>query len=280
MPRANTDAHGATAITMIQMGLGAQDPLRRAKFLSDAQMQLGWTLRAAVEESQEAGMSWQAIGDALGVPKETIFRQYSAGGPVITAKPVQSMSSPGVTDMHRPAAEAVYAFRSQSGNWFGPNDALPVGQFTDGTLHFEPAQPVTALAGQVLTMRFGPRDHDVSVHACQVTLPDGMQRRVRVTHAVLDLLFGDGQTPLRQAMTALVNATTLNPAIPQPLGAAIDQAARQMGIGVPTEQFIAAVEKVVALASLAAADEHAATAVRRLERVVEEYRTWARVASR
>jgi hypothetical protein len=225
-------------------------------------------------------MSWQAIGDSLGVPKETIFRQYSAGGPVITAKPVQSMSSPGVTDMHRPATEAVYAFRSQNGNWFGPHNALPVGHFTDGTLHFEPAEPVTAFAGQVLTMRFGPWNHDVSVHACQFTLPDGTQRRVRVTHAVLDFLFGDGQTPLRQAMTALVNATTLNPHVPQPLHAAIDQAARKMGIGVPAEQFIAAVEKVVALASLAAADEHAATAMRRLERVVQEYRTWARVASR
>ena len=225
-------------------------------------------------------MSWQAIGDVLKVPKETIFRQFSAGGPVITAKPVQSMSSPGVTDMHRPATEAVYAFRSQNGNWFGPHEALPAGKFTDGTLRFEPAQPVNAFAGQVLTMRFGPWDHDVSVHACQVTLPDGMPRRVRVTHAVLDFMFGDGQTPLRQAMTALVNATTLNPAVPQPLHAAIDQAARKMGIGVPAEEFIAAVEKVVALADLAAAaDEHAATAMRRLERVVDEYRTWARVAS-
>lgn len=120
----------------------------------------------------------------------------------------------------------------------------------------------------------------MSVHACQVTLPDGTQRRVRVTHAVLDFLFGDGQTPSRQAMTALVNATTLNPRVPQPLHAAIDQATRKMGIGVPVDQFIAAVEKVVALAGLAAADEHAATAMRRLERVVQEYRTWARVASR
>jgi hypothetical protein len=110
------------------------------------------------------------------------------------------------------------------------------------------------------------------------SLPDGMPRRVRVTHAVMDFMFGDGQTPLRHAMTALVNATTLNPAIPQALHAAIDQAAQKMGIGVPTEQFIAAVEKVVALAGLTAADAHAATAVRRLERVVEEYRTWARAA--
>ena len=145
MPKANTDAHAATTIAMVQMSLGAQDPLWRAKYLSDAQMQLGWALRAAVEECQEAGMSWQAIGNALGVPKETMFRQYSAGGPVITAKPVQSMNSPGVTEMHRPAIEAVYAFRTQNGNWFGPHEALPARKFTDGTLRFEPAQPVNAV---------------------------------------------------------------------------------------------------------------------------------------
>jgi hypothetical protein len=278
MPRTNTDAHASTTISMIHMGAEAQNPLWRAKYLSDAQMQLGWALRAAVEECQEAGMTWQVIGDALNVPKETIFRQYAARGPVITAKPVQSKNSPGVTDMHRPATEAVYAFRSQNGTWFGLHDALPTGDFTDGTLHFEPpTQPGNPFAGQVLAMRFGPWNHDVSVHACQVTLPDGTLRRVRVTHEVLDLMFGDGQTPLRQAMTALVHATMLNPAVPQSLRAAVDEAARKMGIGVPADQFIAAVAKVVSLASLAAADTHTTTAMRRLERVIEEYRIWARV---
>jgi hypothetical protein len=269
----------AKAIAMVQMSLGTQDPLWRTKYLSDAQMQLGWALRAAVEECREAGMSWQAIGNALSVPRETVFRQYSAGGPVITAKPVQSMDSPGVTEMHRPAIEAVYAFRAQDGQWFGPYDVLPAGEFTDGTLRFEPAQPVNAFAGQVLIIRFGPWDHDVSVHACQVTLPDGTPRRVRVTHTVLDFMFGDGQTPLRQAMTALEHATALNPQVPAPLRAAIDQAARKMGIGVPAEQFIAAVEKVVLLAGLAFGDEHVETAMRRLKRVVGEYRTWAKVTA-
>jgi hypothetical protein len=279
MPKANTDAHAATTVAMIQMSLEARDPRWRAKYLSDAQMQLGWALRAAVEECQEAGMSWQAIADALDASKETMFRQYSAGGPVFTAKPVHSMSSPGATDMHRPVIEAVYAFRAQNGDWFGPHDALPPGQFTDGMLRFEPTQPVNSFAGQVLTMRFGPWDHNVSVHACQVTLPDGMPRRVRVTHAVLDFMFGDGQTPLRQAVTALEHATALNLRVPAPLRAAIDQAARKMGVGVPTEQFIAAVEKVVLLVGLAVGDEHVETAMRRLERVVREYRTWAKVTA-
>ena len=280
MPRANADEPGRATITMIQMGLGAQDPQQRAKYLSDAQMQLGWALRAAVQECQEAGLSWQAIGTALDVPKETLFRQFSAGGPVITAKPVQSMNSPGATTMHRSGVEAVYAFRSQNENWFGPHTALPDGEFTDGTLHFEPAQPASPFAGQVLTMRFGPQERDVSAHACQVTLPDGAQRRVRVTHAMLDFMFGDGQTPLRQAMTALTHAAMGNPRVPAQLQAVIDQAARAMSLGVPAERLIAAVARVVALVGPDAADENVAAAIRRLEQVALEYSIWVRVTGR
>jgi hypothetical protein len=280
MPRANADEPGRAAITLVRMGLGAQDPQQRAKHLSEAQMQVGWALRAAVQECQEAGLSWQAIGAALGVPKETLFRQFSGGGPVVTARAVQSMASPGATTMHLSGVEAVYAFRSQNGNWFGPHAALPDGEFTDGTLHFEPTQPTNPFAGEVLTMRFGPQERDVSVHACQVTLPDGTPRRVRVTHAVLDFMFGDGQTPLRQAMTALTHAAVMNPRVPAPLQAAIDQAARAMGLGVPVEQFIGAVEKVVALTGLDAADQSVAGAMRRLEQVLEDYHTWARVTRR
>jgi hypothetical protein len=277
MPQVNADEPGRATITMIQMGLGAQDPQQRAKYLSDAQMQLGWALRAAVQECQEAGLSWQAIGTALGVPKETLFRQFSAGGPVITAKPVQSMASPGVTVMHRSGVEAVYAFRSQNGSWFGPHTTLPDGEFTDGTLHFEPTQPMSPFAGQVLTMRFGPQERDVSVHACQLTLPGGAPRRVRVTHAVLDFMFGDGQTPLRQAMTALTHAAMGNPRVPAQLQATIDQAARAMSLGVPVERLTAAVDKVVALVGLDAADENVADTLRRLEQVALEYKIWVRI---
>ena len=280
MAQIYADKPGRATITMIQMGLDAQDPQQRAKYLSDAQMQLGWALRAAVQECQEAGLSWQAIGTALEVPKETLFRQFTAGGPVITAKPVQSMASPGVTIMHRSRVEAVYAFRSQNGTWFGPHTALPDGEFIDGTLHFEPAQPTSPFAGQILTMRFGPQERDVSVHACQVTLPGGAPRRVRVTHAVLDFMFGDGQTPLRQAITALTHVAIGNPRIPAQLQATIDQAARAMRLGVPVERLTAAVDKLVALVGPDAADENVADAIRRLEKAAIEYKIWAQITGR
>jgi hypothetical protein len=182
--------------------------------------------------------------------------------------------------MHRSGVDAVYAFRSQNGNWFGPHTALPDGEFTDGTLHFEPAQPTSPFADQVLTMRFGPQERDVSDHDCLVTLPDGAQRRVRVTHAVLDFMFGDGQTPLRQAITALTHAATGNPRIPVQLQAEIDQAARATTLGVPVERLTAAVDKVVAIVGPDAADENVAAAIRRLEQVALEYRMWVLVTGR
>ena len=59
-----------------------------------------------------------------------------------------------------------------------------------------------------------------------------------------------------------------------------DQAQMPAGLVATTEatEFIAAVEKVVALASLAVADEHVTTAMRRLEWVMDEYRTWPKIS--
>jgi hypothetical protein len=210
------------------------------------------TLRAVVEERKEAALSWQAIGTELGGPKE----------------------------MHWSGVDVVYAFRSQNGNWFGPHTALPNGEFTDGTLHFEPAQPTNPFVGQVLTMRFGPQERDVSAHACQVTLPDGSPRHVRVTHAVLDFMFGDGQTPLRQAVAALTHAAIGNPRVPALLQAVIGQAARMMTLAVPVERLTTAVDRVVAIVGPDAADENVAAAIRRLEPVALEYRMWVKVRGR
>lgn len=273
--QARTDAHAATTVAMIQMAAASQDPLRRAQILADAQMQLGWTLRAAVEECQQAGSSWADIGKAVGLPRETVFRQYQAGGPIIKAKPVQSKDSPGITEMHRPAAEAIYAFASQTGVWFGPHEALLPGEFTDGRMQFAPAEPVTPFAGQQLTVRYGPWDSsDVSVHAPLVTAPDGQPRRVRATNEVIAFLFGDAEAPLRQAMHALVNATQMHPRLDTRLLHLIDNAASAMRPGLPAGRFITAVEAIVAQGVLAEGDGRVMTLLHRLQRLALEYRAW------
>ena len=61
---------------------------------------------------------------------------------------------------HRHAPARGRGGSTRSARRTGPgsgHDALQHGQYADGTLHFEPAQPVNAFADQVLTMRFGPR---------------------------------------------------------------------------------------------------------------------------
>jgi hypothetical protein len=51
-------------------------------------------LAAAVADASEAGLSWQAIGEALGVSKATAFRQHKAGSPVSVLRPFQSPPPP------------------------------------------------------------------------------------------------------------------------------------------------------------------------------------------
>ncbi len=135
---------------------------------------------------------------------------------------------PGVTDMHRPAAEAVYAFRAQDGTWFGPHDALPARAVRrrDAALRPGPAGRRVRRPGAHHAVRaVGPGREC----PCLPGHPAGQGCRVAsgFTHAVLDFLFGDGQTPLRQAMTALVNAGTLNPLVPA--AAAFGDGAEQAG---------------------------------------------------
>lgn len=58
--------------------------------LAAAQRASAGLLAAAVADASETGLSWQAIGEALGIAKETAFRQHKAGSPVSVLRPFQS----------------------------------------------------------------------------------------------------------------------------------------------------------------------------------------------
>jgi hypothetical protein len=62
--------------------------------LAAAQRASACLLADAVAEASAAGLSWQAIGEALGIPKETVFRQHKAGSPVSVLRPYHSAASP------------------------------------------------------------------------------------------------------------------------------------------------------------------------------------------
>jgi len=89
-----------------------------------------------------------------------------------------------------------------------------------------------------------------------------------------------GQTPLRQAMTALAHAAKSNPQVPPQLQTAINQATRAMPAGVPATHLIANADRLVALMGFDAPDENVVAATRRLEQAAVEYRMWRLVRER
>lgn len=275
-----TDTRLATMVAMLEQVRRAQDPLVRAQILAETQYQAAWALREAVVDCQEDGRrTWAEIGSAIGLPRETAWRQFKAGGPLVMVKPYQAADSPLAASQPRPFADdhAAYAFRSQDGSWFGPDDQLPEGQFGTGWLTFDPPNaPGSKFAREELLVRYGSWDGDVSFHAPLIReVGSGNPMRVRATYEVIDWLFGDGQTALRQAITAVAQVVAITPRVNPDLAGLVDKATAAMGLDVSTTDFIVAVERVAGAAVLGyRAGLQLSQALQRLERAIAQYRAW------
>lgn len=57
--------------------------VRRVSAIVEQQRTTGHELRAALDECIAAGMSWREIGAAVGIPFQTLQRQYAKGGPIV-----------------------------------------------------------------------------------------------------------------------------------------------------------------------------------------------------
>jgi hypothetical protein len=280
MPSEITEARIATAVAMLDAARRARDPLVRAQILSEAQYQLAWSLREAVVDCQDGDprRSWADIGNAIGLPRETAWRQFKAGGPLVTVKPYQSADSPLSDSQPQPftSDSVIYAFCDQAGNWFGPADAFD--KFGLGWLDFNPPNaPASRFAGQELQVRHGPWDTDVSFHAPQITEKDtGRQVHVRATYEVIDWLFGDGQTALRQAMTKVAQAVATTPNTNRTLVELVDKATTAQNPDLPLKDFIAAAAEVAEHAVLGYRDGgRLSRALGDLERAVQQRQVWA-----
>jgi len=64
--------------------------LEAVRCLGAAQRKNADDLRAAIRKAKDAGVSWSHIGRALGVMRETVFRQYQAGSPIVVVKARQN----------------------------------------------------------------------------------------------------------------------------------------------------------------------------------------------
>ncbi|MEY9839359.1 hypothetical protein [Streptacidiphilus sp. EB103A] len=283
-----TNARAQNVAEMIQMAAASRDPIRRAQILADAQAQLAWAVRSAVDECL-GNHSWAQIGQALGLSKESAWRQYDSQGPIVTVKAAQSKASANASSLQPEVA--VYAFQADSGEWFGSEDMLPEGQYKTAFMPFNPPDPETnRFAAQTLRARYGPWTGDVSFHTALLVEADGTQRRVRVTDEILNMLFGDGQTALRRALTALVHAAIYSPDVDPTFRELVETAAHVQARSVPaaaaqngevrtTAEFVKAIQDVLDAGERSRPrDPRVDLALSRLKSIVVDYTAWARAA--
>lgn len=270
--RLTTDSRAQNAMSMINMAVASTAPERRAGFLADAERQIAFALSSCLDECEEQGVSWAIIGDAVGLGRETVWRQHKARGPIVVIKSTHTRKEEEMID-------SIYAFETETGVWFGPEDDLETGQYTSGAMPFNPnpAAGENKLGGQVLRVRIGPQPADaVSAHAAMVHMPDGAPHRVRVTDEAMALLFNDSDMPLRRALTAsfyaLINNENVDPAV----RTALDTASNKMNPQtVPKDEFLAAIRAVLDAAdSRPTADTEAQALITRLRRAVRDYESW------
>lgn len=178
----------------------------RSSSAAEAQSQLARALRSAVAECQEADLPWTEVGERIGLPRETVFRQWASDGPIVTVRASPARNTV-VSDNDRPSAvDAVFVFQS----------GQPGGQ---------------AVCRTLLRVRVGHCDQNVSFNSVQAQLADGTERRV--THEVTNLLYEDGETPLRRALTQFVRATLSNPEVAETFAHTVHRAATAQARRVP-----------------------------------------------
>jgi hypothetical protein len=120
----------------------------------------------------------------------------------------------------------------------------------------------------------------MTCHASQIAEKDtGRPMRIRATYEVIDWLFGDGQTALRQAMTKVAQAVAMTPNANQTLVKLVHKATMAQNPDLPIEDFIGAAEEVAGHAALGYRDGASLSrALRELERAVQQRQAWDETA--
>jgi hypothetical protein len=67
----------------------------RMRKWADTQRLASEELRQAIGLALEAGISWSAIGNAIGLPRETAFRQYQGGGDIRVVRATRTKKESG-----------------------------------------------------------------------------------------------------------------------------------------------------------------------------------------
>jgi hypothetical protein len=68
----------------------------KLRALADMQRELATALHAEVARAtSEDGLTWAQVGEALGIPRETAFRQFNGGDVIVVTRPHQARRKRG-----------------------------------------------------------------------------------------------------------------------------------------------------------------------------------------
>jgi len=184
-----TDVHTRSVITLLESVLASRDPSRRAQYLAEAQRQLGWAQRRAIDECQRRNLSWRQIGAALGMAHDALYRQYASGGPVVTASPFYRRESRNM----QTTAQLTVAFRTVDDGRLHVLAEADVQGLDSFTMPFNPGGP-SPYAGRDLQYYYRPVPDlavaDLGRSAGYTLRPDGLGVAFCITEEVMDELFG------------------------------------------------------------------------------------------
>lgn len=184
-----TDVHTQNVITLLESALASREPSRRAQFLAEAQRQLGWAQRRAIEECQHKKLSWRQIGALVGIAHDALYRQYASGGPVVTVAPFYRRESRNM----QTTAQLTVAFRTIGDGRLHVLAEAEVHGLGSFTMPFSPSGP-SPYAGQDLQYYYRPVPDlavaDLGRSAGYTLRPEGFGIAFCITEAVMDELFG------------------------------------------------------------------------------------------
>jgi hypothetical protein len=63
-----------------------EEALTLAKHSAERQRQSVRDLRTDIESARETGATWREIGEALNMPHQTVYRQFTSGRPIVTVR--------------------------------------------------------------------------------------------------------------------------------------------------------------------------------------------------
>ena len=157
--------------------------------LAEAQRQLGWAQRRAIDECQHHKLSWRQIGAVVGLAHDALYRQYASGGPIVTVSPFYRRESRNM----QTTAQLAVAFRTVDDGHLHVLAETDVDGLESFTMPFNPSGP-SPYAGRYLQYYYRAVPDlavaDLGRSAGYTLRPEGFGIVFCITEEVMDELFG------------------------------------------------------------------------------------------